>query len=364
MARPRRLLIAASGTGGHVFPALAITEHLPEWQIEWLGVPDRMEVQLVQDRFPLHTLAMSGIQGPRLQAWATAIPQLVTATLRTRQILSQGQFSGVLAMGGYISAPAILAARSLGIPVILHESNAIPGKTTQWLGRFCQLVALGTARAARPLGQIPTQVVGTPVRSQFWKDQDSPSTPHPYKPLGIPGDGVMILVIGGSQGARGLNRMILQCAPAWLEQGAWVVHLTGSRDAAAVAELAPDHSRYLRQPFWEDMAGLMQRATFAISRSGAGTLAELAATHTPAILIPYPYAAEDHQYHNALTLQEIQAAEILRESEDNLERLRQLGQHWIRDPEGLARRRERLAELDPAGAGDRMAALIETTFST
>ena len=361
MVTPRRLLIAASGTGGHVFPALAITEHLQEWQIEWLGVPDRMEVQLVRDRFPLHTLAVSGLQGPRLQAWAQAIPQLVAATLRTRQILAQGHFNGVLAMGGYISAPAILAARSLEIPVILHESNAIPGKTTQWFGRFCQLVALGTARAARSLGQIPTQVVGTPVRSAFWKDQEPDST-GPYEPLGIPADAIVILVMGGSQGARGLNRLILKCAPTWLEQGAWVVHLTGSLDAAAVAELAPDHPCYLQQPFWEDMAGLMQRATFAISRSGAGTLAELAATHTPAILIPYPYAAEDHQYYNALTLQEIQAAEILRESEDNWERLRELGQHWIRDPEGLDQRRKPLAELAMAEASYRMAQLIETTF--
>lgn len=369
MATSRRLLIAASGTGGHVFPALAITEHLQQWQIEWLGVPDRMEIQLVQGRFPLHTLAMSGIQGPRIQAWAKALPQLGAAILKTRQILSQGKFAGVLAMGGYISAPAILAARSLGIPVILHESNAIPGKTTQWLGRLCQLVALGTDRTAKALGSIPTQVVGTPVRSSFWSNLQSPDLQNSnlqshsgYEPLGIPAEGVVILVIGGSQGARGLNRMILNCASQWLAQGAWLVHLTGSTDAQVVADQAPDHPRYSHHPFWEDMAGLMQRATFAVSRSGAGTLAELAATHTPAILIPYPYAAEDHQYYNALTLQEIGAAEILRETQANQPILQELGLQWISDPAGLQLRRERLADLAVQEAGIRMAELIERLF--
>lgn len=356
MPSPLRLLIAASGTGGHVFPALAIAEQLRGWQIEWLGVSDRMEVQLVQDRYPLHIITASGIQGPRLQAWGKAVAQLGGALLQTRHILNQGQFDGVLAMGGYISAPAILAARTLGIPAILHESNAIPGKTTRWLGRFCQVVALGTSQATRHLPGISTQVVGTPVRSSFW--QTSEDVTEEYEPLGLPAEGVVILVIGGSQGARGLNRMILTCAPAWLDQGAWVIHLTGSTDAHAVAEQAPDHPRYLHRPFWDDMAGLMRRATLAVSRSGAGTLAELAATQTPAILVPYPYAAEDHQYHNALMLSEIGAAEILRETEDNLETLQKRVSAWILDPDGLHLRRERLASLAVQDAGERMAQLL------
>jgi UDP-N-acetylglucosamine--N-acetylmuramyl-(pentapeptide) pyrophosphoryl-undecaprenol N-acetylglucosamine transferase len=346
------LLIAASGTGGHVFPAIAVAEHLPNWQIEWLGVPDRMEVQLVQGKYRLHTIRMSGLQGSRWRAWFTSLSQLAAAVIEVRRLLQQQNFVGVLATGGYIAAPAILAARSLNLPVILHESNAIPGKVTRWLGRFCTVVALGMAEAADHLPGIRSQVVGTPVRSHFWQ----PST---CEALEIPPQVPVITVIGGSQGARGLNRMVLQCASAWLEAGAWIVHLTGEIDAAAVAELAPHHPHYLRFAFWQDMASLLQRTSFTVSRAGAATLAELAATQTPAILIPYPYAAEDHQYHNGIAFARSGGAVVLRESLAHSDPLRVLGLEWLQDPTALARRRTQLQSLAVQEAGQRMAQLLE-----
>ncbi len=360
-----RLLIAASGTGGHVFPAVAIAEQLPDWEIEWLGVPDRMEVQLVQGRYRLHTVTMSGIQGPKVVAWGRSLSQLAGAILTIRRVLLQGRFQGILTTGGYIAAPTILAARSLGIPVILHESNALPGKVTRWLGQWCRIVALGSKQAQSALVGMNTQVVGTPVRAAFGDPSmlaESISTG--LESLGIPDDVPLIAVVGGSQGARGLNRMVVKAAPSWLAAGAWIVHLTGDVDAAQVEAMAPRDPHYFQFSFWTDMAGLLRRADFAVSRAGAMTLAELIATDTPAILIPYPYAADDHQFVNAQSLVVEGAAEVFRELESNEAAVEQMGLQWIQDPLELQSRRERLRAMDSRDAAVQMAQLIQAEFKS
>ena len=151
MVAAKRLLIAASGTGGHLFPAIATAEHLTDYDIEWLGVPDRLETQLVPEHYPLHTVKVEGLQ-TRL-GWKTIriFWQFIQAIGQVRNLLQRGQFAGVFTTGGYIAAPAILAARSLGLPTILHESNALPGKVTRWLSPWCTQVAVGFEVAARSL---------------------------------------------------------------------------------------------------------------------------------------------------------------------------------------------------------------------
>lgn len=350
-ASPPKLLIAASGTGGHVFPALAIAEQLPDWQIEWLGVPDRMEAKLVQDRYRLHSISMSGLQGSLLDK-GRAFLQLGAATWKVRQLLQAGQFDGVLSTGGYIAAPAILAARSLGIPVVLHESNVIPGKVTRGLGRWCQVVALGMAETAKYLPGVATQVVGTPVRSEFYSPQPVPAD------IPIPEGEPLILIMGGSQGARGLNRMVTACVKDWLSAGAWIVHLTGGAEAQAAEAGIPQHPRYWRFPFRADVANLLQRADFAISRAGAVSLAELLATGTPAILIPYPFAAEDHQYHNALAFVQRGGGVVLRESEENLDLLRQTVLTWLAHPQTVTQMATSLKTTAYPAASRTMARLL------
>ncbi|MFQ3585630.1 MAG: undecaprenyldiphospho-muramoylpentapeptide beta-N-acetylglucosaminyltransferase [Cyanobacteriota bacterium] len=352
---PPKLLIAASGTGGHVFPALAIAEQLPDWHIEWLGVPDRIEVKLVQDRYRLHTIAMSGLQGS-LWNRGRAFWQLGAATWQVRQLLQAGQFDGVLSTGGYIAAPAILAARSLRLPVVLHESNVIPGKVTRRLGRWCRLVALGMAETANYLPGVATQVVGTPVRSEFYSPQPVPAD------IPIPDGEPLILVMGGSQGARGLNRMVAACAEDWLQAGAWIVHLTGEAEAQAPQSGIPQHPRYWRFPFRADVANLLQRAHFAISRAGAMSVAELLATGTPAILIPYPFAAEDHQYHNALAFVRYGGGVVMRESEENLDLLRQKVLTWLAHPQTVTQMATHLKTTAYPAAGKAMAHLLQGIF--
>ncbi|KAM3090096.1 undecaprenyldiphospho-muramoylpentapeptide beta-N-acetylglucosaminyltransferase [Phormidesmis sp. 146-35] len=309
-----RLLIAASGTGGHVFPAIATAEQLPDYQIEWLGTPDRLETQLVGDRYPLHTISVAGFQQKLGLGTFKVLLRLIASICQVRQILQQGNFDGVFTTGGYIAAPAILAARSLNLPVILHESNALPGKVTRWFAPWCSVVAIGFEAAAAHLPRAKTVCVGTPVRSQFRSEMAA------LEELPIPQDVPLIVVVGGSQGAVALNQMVREASSGWFESGAWVVHLTGDNDPNAKAL---QHPHYLALPFYNNMAGLFRRADLAISRSGAGTLTELAVTHTPSILIPYPFAAEDHQAFNAEVFVKAGAAKMFRQSDltpDSLEK--------------------------------------------
>jgi len=309
---PKKLLIAASGTGGHLFPAIAVAEQLPEYQIEWLGVPDRLEQELVPRQYPLHLISVGGFQG-KLSLKSSVqyfriLAGLIAAIFQVRKLLNQGNFVGLFTTGGYIAAPAILAAKSLGMPVVLHESNAIPGKVTRWCSRFCDTVALGFGAAAKYLPVGKTTIVGTPVRATFRSPQ---SLTLPISEP-IPDDAKLIVIVGGSQGAIAVNKLIRQCAPAWVATGAWIVHLTGDTDSDPGSF---SHPHYLQLPFFDDMAALFQRADLAISRAGSGSLTELAVTGTPAILIPYPYAAEDHQSFNAKIFAQNGAALLFRQAD-------------------------------------------------
>ncbi|NCJ06776.1 undecaprenyldiphospho-muramoylpentapeptide beta-N-acetylglucosaminyltransferase [Synechococcales cyanobacterium C] len=318
-----RLLVAASGTGGHLFPAIAVADALAQQQvqIEWLGVPDRLETQLVPQQYRLHTIAVEGFQGrPSLGTLRTLI-RFGVAIWQTRKLLKTGKFQGVLTTGGYIAAPAILAAKSLGLPSVLHDSNALPGKVTRFLSAYCSVVALGFAAAVPYLPKAKTTVVGTPVRDAF--QQSNPCD------LPIPDGALLIVVTGGSQGAVALNKLVRECAPAWLEAGTWIVHLTGDRDPDLYGF---EHPHYLARPFYDQMAGLLQRADLAISRAGAGTLTELAITGTPSILVPYPYAAEDHQAYNAAVFTHAGAALSFRQQELTAGRLEEVVLELLKNP--------------------------------
>lgn len=323
-----KLLIAASGTGGHLFPALATAEQLPDYAIEWLGVPDRLETQLVPTGYPLHTISIEGFQ-QRLGLGSLRIfGRFLRSILQVRRLLQQGKFQAVFTTGGYIAAPAVIAARWVGLPVILHESNALPGKVTRWLSPWCSVVAIGFAAAAQYLPKAKTVWVGTPVRAQFHSDLSN----QPLPSLPIPADVPLITVVGGSQGAVAVNQLVRQAAPAWLEAGAWVVHLTGESDPDAASF---SHPHYVALPFYHEMAGLLQRTTLAVSRAGAGTLTELAITQTPAILIPYPYAADDHQTYNAKVFEAAGAAQLYQQADLTLGQLQQQVLNLLQSPDRL-----------------------------
>ncbi|AGY58218.1 undecaprenyldiphospho-muramoylpentapeptide beta-N-acetylglucosaminyltransferase [Gloeobacter kilaueensis] len=296
MNKPR-LLIAASGTGGHIFPALAVAAQLSgEFEIAWLGVPDRLETKLVPERYRLHTVRLQGLNRRPGPQWLSAASQLLGAYRFARRLLKAEGFSGVFTTGGYIAAPAVLAARALGLPAVGHESNALPGKVTRTLARWMACLGLGFAEAAEYIPGIRSRWVGTPVREEFLR------SPNPLLEIDVPPEAPLIVVLGGSQGARAINQLVVECAPGWLARGWQIVHVSGAGEFEAVRSRAPVHPAYHLYPFWEKMAPLLARADLAISRAGAATLSELLVSGTPAVLIPFPYAAEDHQRINAEVL--------------------------------------------------------------
>ncbi|MBG1261167.1 undecaprenyldiphospho-muramoylpentapeptide beta-N-acetylglucosaminyltransferase [Nostoc commune] len=353
---PIRLLIAASGTGGHLFPAIALAQKLPDYQIEWLGVPNRLETELVPKEYPLNTIAVEGFQQGFGLSSIPTLGKLALSILEVRRILKQGNFQGVFTTGGYIAGPAVIAARSLGLPVVFHESNALPGKVTRFFGPWCSAVALGFEVAAKYLPRAKTVCVGTPVRAQFLDG----AIAAPLD-LAIP-DGVpLIVVFGGSQGAVAVNKLVRESANAWFDAGAYVVHLTGDRDPEADSLKNP---QYIVLPFYNNMAALLQRATLAISRSGAGSLTELAVCGKPAILIPYPFAAEDHQSYNADVFTSSGAALTLKQSELTAQILQSNVLNLLQSPDELAKMGKKAHAIAVPDSAEKLAQLVREVIET
>ncbi len=355
---PIRLLIAASGTGGHLFPAIALAEQLPDYQIEWLGVPNRLETTLVPSQYKLHTINIEGIQERLGIGTLRILTKFIRSIFQVRRLLQQGKFQGVFTTGGYIAAPAVIAARSLGLPVILHEANAIPGKVTRVLSPWCNAVALGFEPAAKYLPRVQTIYTSTPVRAQF---REGAIEQLPPLELPIPKDVPLILIVGGSQGAVAVNKLVRQCAIAWFNAGAWVVHLTGNNDPDADSL---KHPQYFALPFYDNMARLLHRADLAIGRAGAGTVTELAITRTPAIFIPLPTAAEDHQFYNAEVLKAAGAALVFRQAELTPELLTTQVLSLLRSPTQLKQMGEKASAIAVPDSAERLAKLVRQLVET
>ncbi len=347
---PIRLLIAASGTGGHLFPAIALAQQLPDYQIEWLGVPNRLETQLVPQQYKLNTISVEGFQKGFGISSLLTLGKLIGSVLQVRKLLQTGKFAGVFTTGGYIAGPAVIAARSLGLPVILHESNALPGKVTRFFGPWCSAVAVGFEVAAKYLPRATTIYTSTPVRPEFLQEGIEVSLDLPI-PQGVP----LIVVFGGSQGAVAINKLVRECATAWFNAGAWVVHLTGDNDPEAESL---QHPQYISLPFYNNMAALLRRANVAISRSGAGSLTELAVCGTPAILIPFPFAAEDHQTYNAQVFTQVGAALMFKQSELTVEKLQSQVLQLLQSPEELKVMGEKAKAIAPADSAEKLAQLV------
>ena len=288
-----RLLIAASGTGGHIYPALALADSLSQsWEIEWLGVDNRLEIELVPKKYNLIMLKVGGLQGNIFRKIFDFF-KLVFASFQVSILLRKKKIDVIFTTGGYISAPSIIGAKLNGIPILLHESNAIPGKVSRLLGKFCDHVALGIPSTSDYLPRCKTSFTGTPVRSEFCLEQSLPN----WAPSG---EGLLIVIMGGSQGAKKMNEMVRNVLPWLLEKGFRIVHLTGKNDCFyRNLGKAKTHPNLVVRQFSNEMPALLQNADLAISRAGSSAICELMVTKTPSILIPFPQSTDHHQELNA-----------------------------------------------------------------
>jgi UDP-N-acetylglucosamine--N-acetylmuramyl-(pentapeptide) pyrophosphoryl-undecaprenol N-acetylglucosamine transferase len=310
-----RVVIACGGTGGHLFPGLAVAEQLKQrgCGITLLVSPkevDQLAVKAARD-MRVETLPSVGlVRGSRL-AFVRGFVQSYRAA---RKIFSAEPPDAVLAMGGFTSAPPVLAGRRSGARTFLHESNTIPGKANRWLSRVVQQAFVGFPEAGKRLHTRNVTVTGTPVRPEFHaRDAASCRTA-----LGLEAGRPVLLVTGGSQGASGLNDMVVNALPLLARQLAelQLFHLTGAADAEKVrSACAANNIKGVVHPFFADMPVALGAANAVISRAGASSLAELAAMELPAILVPYPAATDNHQYHNAAALERTGAALLMEQKQ-------------------------------------------------
>ncbi len=292
----KRLLLTGGGTGGHLFPAIAAAEEFqlrfPGAEVMFIGTRRRLDADsLAAAGFTLRTITSFGIRGKSPLQLMRALLSLPYGFLQAVAILRKFRPDAVLAVGGYVTAPVVVAAKILRIPVVLHEQNSVPGMANRKLSRLADCVCLSLAAAEPFFAAGSTVVTGNPVRRDILRLAEDRS-----------GDGDerrVLLILGGSQGAHSLNVLVPQALGELAKDGFTVIHQTGKKDLLAVrsawrragveAEVAP---------FFDDMAAVYRRASLVVSRAGATTLAELAVLGLPAVLIPYPAAADDHQLKN------------------------------------------------------------------
>jgi UDP-N-acetylglucosamine--N-acetylmuramyl-(pentapeptide) pyrophosphoryl-undecaprenol N-acetylglucosamine transferase len=315
------IAIACGGTGGHLFPGLAIAQQLVRRNcVVTLFVSpkeiDRLAVSSVSG-MEILTLPAVGFSGGNVAAFLRGFVRSWGVAMKQFKRRRPG---AVLAMGGFTSAAPLLAARRFGAATFLHESNTIPGRANRWLSRVADTAFVGFDCARPRLRHTRVIVSGTPVRPRF-ECRDAVVC---RVALGLDPDRPVLLVMGGSQGASAINSLVMRTLPL-LKQRAprlQLLHLAGSADAATVSRACAElNLKAVVHSFFSEMDLALGGATVAVSRAGASSLAELAAMRRPAILIPYPAATDNHQFFNARAFEETGAARRLDQSATNPESL-------------------------------------------
>jgi UDP-N-acetylglucosamine--N-acetylmuramyl-(pentapeptide) pyrophosphoryl-undecaprenol N-acetylglucosamine transferase len=313
--------IACGGTGGHLFPGLAVAGELQRrgCDVVVLISPKDVDQQAVKTAagMTIHTLPAIGLQNKNYLPFLASFGKSLFAAWK---IFQRRHPAAVLAMGGFTSAPPVLAAKDSAAKTFLHESNTTPGKANRFLSRFVDAAFVGFPEAAARLKTKNTIVTGTPVRPQFSAARLPPHAAR--RALGLDPNLSTVLVVGGSQGARGLNDLVLS-ALSLLAQKNWQwLHLTGAADFEKV------QTAYTKlgvpaivKPFLPEMDLALGAATACVSRAGASSLAEIAAMRLPAALVPLPTAADNHQFFNAAAFEKTGAARLLDQKNSSPEKV-------------------------------------------
>ncbi|HEY7212975.1 MAG TPA: undecaprenyldiphospho-muramoylpentapeptide beta-N-acetylglucosaminyltransferase [Thermoanaerobaculia bacterium] len=315
---PLHVLLAGGGTGGHVFPALAVAEELRArgWRVSFAGGAGGLEERLVAERgLPFHPLAARPIVGRGPFARARALATLARSSVAAAKLVRGIGAHAVLGTGGYVSAPAVLGARLARRPVLLLEPNGRAGVANRWLSRWATAAAVGYRETIADL-KCPCRVTGVPVRPAFF------AVPAELPPLERP----RLLVLGGSQGARQINQALPEAAARLIAKlpALSILHQAGPRNleetrgAYASAGVGPSHVEVV--PFLDDVAGAMAASHLLVSRAGAITVAEICAAGRPSLLVPLAIA-KGHQVDNARLLAVAGGAEMIRSDHFSAERL-------------------------------------------
>jgi len=342
----RLVAIACGGTGGHFFPGLAVAEQLARrgWAVKLLISPKEVDQQATRTTTAFEVVTLPAVALNR-GGWIAFLRGFILSYRASRELFKRRRPDAVLAMGGFTSAPPILAGRRAGARTFLHESNTVPGRANRWLARLVNESFVGFPEAAERLRCRKTTVTGTPVRAEF-RPRDAAECRAAF---GLDPQRPVLLVMGGSQGASGINDLVVKslrllcpvaadvrrrvtgpCANPPPYVGGYgspgsalqFLHFTGASNAEKIRHVyAENNLRAAVQAFGNEMHLALGAATVAISRAGASSLAELAAVQVPAILIPFPAAAGNHQFYNAHAFEKSGAARLLEQKDATAEKI-------------------------------------------
>jgi len=316
-----RLLIAGGGTGGHVFPGIALAEEVvtrhPKNDVVFVGTARGLEASLVPIAgYPIELIDVRGLKGKGLRGVLSGLFRLPRAFVQSWRILRKWKPDAVVGVGGYASGPVVLAARLMDIPTAVQEQNAVAGLTNRLLGMVVEVAFTAFPEAERHFPARKVQHLGSPIRRQLLENY--------MRPISKRDDQLRVLVFGGSQGAHSLNMRVIEALPflADLKDRVSFAHQTGARDREQVEKgyaavgFAPDVREFIT-----DMSAAYSGTDLVVCRAGATTLAELTVCKKPSILVPFPAAADNHQVVNAQSLVDAGAAVMIEERDLNGELL-------------------------------------------
>ncbi len=347
-----RVVFAGGGTGGHLYPGIAVAHRLqarcPGTEVTFVGLRHGLEERLVpREGFPLHTVPVRALTGEAKMAQVRALGTLAVGTWQAMWVLRRLRPHLVIGAGGYVMGPAVLAATCLRLPRVIMEQNLLPGLTVRVLARYAQIVFTAFPQTCTYLPKRRVECTGTPIRQEIC---EAGTRVAPVS------DGVLhLLVFGGSQGAHRINQALVGALPCLQEYRTRlrIVHQTGEADFATVSQAYQKAGLHAEvHPFLYDMAARYRWAHLVVCRAGASTLAEITACGKPSILVPYPYAANDHQRHNALALQRQGAAQVIPDPELTGVRLATAVQAVLTQPDSLEQQAEHSRRLGKPQAAD------------
>ncbi|MFT2109844.1 undecaprenyldiphospho-muramoylpentapeptide beta-N-acetylglucosaminyltransferase [Marinomonas sp. 2405UD68-3] len=339
MSKTLKVLIMAGGTGGHIYPAIACSEEFNKQGVEtvWLGSKGGMEERLVGDSLDirLHLLSIKGVRGKGLKGLLLAPFRIVYSIGQALSILRHEKPDAVLGMGGFVAGPGGIAAKLLGIPLIIHEQNALAGTTNRLLSRISNL-SLCAFEGALNKGKL----VGNPIRSALAQSASKQINMDIARPL-------RVLVVGGSLGAKAINDVIPDVLNGWDElQRLDVWHQTGGNNYSSVVAQYSSYGIESRvEPYIENMEGAYYWSDLVVCRAGAMTVSELSLLGLPSILVPYPHAIDDHQTVNAKYLEQCQAAILIPQKELTVEKITSLFKEFVNDREQLQKMGENAKKM-------------------
>ncbi|MEN9381307.1 MAG: undecaprenyldiphospho-muramoylpentapeptide beta-N-acetylglucosaminyltransferase [Bacteroidota bacterium] len=320
MPKQLRIIIAGGGTGGHIFPAIAVAQAIQKLQptaaILFVGAKGKMEMEKIpQAGFQIEGLTIAGLNRTNMFKNISLPFKLIKSFFQVRRIFNNFKPNAVFGVGGYSSFPVLKFAQTKNIPTFIHEANAFAGKSNQWLGKNATMIFTGTSGMENFFPAQKIQVTGNPVRQSIVDAHISKEAS--LLKFGLLPDRLTILIIGGSLGAASINKAVMNHLPKFKGNTMQLIWQTGKPSANVYVNAASEYANIYVNSFIDDMSSAYTAADIVVSRSGAMAVAEICITGKACVFVPYPFAAEDHQTYNAMQLVKEDAAYLVKDEEAN-----------------------------------------------